>query len=140
VGLALGSACGSSESGSGAPAGEPAAEPAAEAPAPAAAAQAGAPDGAAREEAKQIFSTRCFTCHGMEGAGDGPGSAGLTPAPRNFQDAAWQESVSDEHLTNIILYGGAAVGKSPMMPGNPDLNGKPAVVAALVEHIRSLGK
>jgi mono/diheme cytochrome c family protein len=136
--VALVCACGSSESGSGTPAAESAA-PAAK-PAPAAAPAAPAVDAAARDEARQIFATRCFTCHGPEGAGDGPGSVGLTPPPRNFQDSAWQASVSDEHLSQIIVYGGAAVGKSPMMPGNPDLSGKPAVVAALVEHIRSLAK
>jgi mono/diheme cytochrome c family protein len=133
-------ACGSSDSEPAAPAERSPAAPAQPA-APAAAAPAQAtPDPAARAEAEQIFATRCFTCHGPEGAGDGPGSAGLTPPPRNFQDPAWQASVSDEHLEKIVLYGGAAVGRSPMMPGNPDLTGKPAVVAALVEHVRGLAE
>jgi mono/diheme cytochrome c family protein len=91
-------------------------------------------------EAKQIFETRCYTCHGMTGMGDGPGSAGLTPKPRNFHDPAWQESVTDDHINKIILYGGSAVGRSPMMPGNPDLIAKSEVVAALVKHVRSLGQ
>lgn len=93
---------------------------------------------AATAEARQIFSTRCVTCHGAEGAGDGVASAGLTPPPRNLQDDGWQSSVSDEHIERIIQYGGAAVGKSPAMPANPDLTGKPEVVSALREHIRSL--
>ena len=92
----------------------------------------------AEAEAREIFSTRCVTCHGPEGRGDGPASAGLTPPPRNFQDPEWQSSVSDEHIERIIQYGGAAVGKSPAMPGNPDLTSKPDVVAALREHIRDL--
>jgi mono/diheme cytochrome c family protein len=90
------------------------------------------------DEAKQIFATRCFTCHGSEGRGDGPGSAALTPKPRNFHDVTWQTSVNDEHLATIVKFGGAAVGRSPAMPGNPDLISKPEVVAALVAHIRSL--
>lgn len=111
------------------------------APAPRAAAPA-APKAmdaqAAAAEAQQIFETRCFTCHGKEGAGDGPGSGALTPPPRNFQDPEWQASVTDEHIAQIIKFGGAAVAKSPAMPGNPDLTSKPEVVSALVQKVRSL--
>lgn len=92
----------------------------------------------ARAEAEQIFSTRCAVCHGAQGRGDGPGSAGLTPQPRNFTDAAWQESVEDAYLERIVQYGGAAVGKSPAMPSNPDLGSRPEVLTALREHIRAL--
>jgi len=123
-------ACGSGNEG-----GKPAAPtaPAAQAPAPAAKSSE-----AIGAEAKQIFETRCYTCHGMTGLGDGPGSAGLNPKPRNFHDTTWQASVTDDHIGKIIQYGGAAVGRSPMMPGNPDLIAKPDVVAALVKHVRSL--
>ena len=92
----------------------------------------------ARTEATQIFATRCTPCHGPTGGGDGPASAGLTPRPRNFHDAAWQGTVNDQHIERIIQYGGAAVGKSPTMPANPDLMERPVVVAALREHVRSL--
>jgi mono/diheme cytochrome c family protein len=117
-----------------------AAPPAAAASAPAAAAQPAIGAAAAGEEAKQIFATRCTTCHGSEGAGDGPGSVSLVPTPRNFQDPTWQDSVTDEHLEKIVMYGGAAVGRSPSMPGNPDLMAKPEVVRALVAHLRSLAR
>jgi mono/diheme cytochrome c family protein len=120
----------------------PAAAPTPSAPAapaaPSAPAAAGA--GAARDEALQIFETRCVTCHGPQGEGNGPASAGLTPPPRNFRDPAWQTSVTDAHIEQIIQYGGAAVGRSPAMPANPDLMSKPEVVTALREHVRSLGK
>jgi hypothetical protein len=46
--------------------------------------------------------------------------------------------VSDDHITKIISYGGAAVGRSPSMPGNPDLVAQRDVLAALAAHIRSL--
>jgi mono/diheme cytochrome c family protein len=98
------------------------------------------PPAAASAEADQIFATRCTTCHGPLGAGDGPGSAALTPKPRDFRDAAWQDSVSDEHIEKIVMYGGAAVGRSPSMPGNPDLMSKPDVVRALVAHVRGLAR
>lgn len=87
-----------------------------------------------------MFEQRCSTCHGVSGAGDGPASAGLTPRPRNFTDPEWQKSVTDEHIEQIIQYGGAAVGRSPMMPSNPDLTSKPDVVAALRQHVRELSK
>jgi len=88
-------------------------------------------------EAGEVFASRCSTCHGPRGAGDGPASAGLTPPPRNFQDKAWQGEVSDEHLERIIAYGGGAVGRSPAMPPNPDLADKP-VLKGLRQHIRAL--
>ena len=124
-----------------APAAPPGAQPAAPAPpaAPAADAAAGAASAAAREAA-QIFALRCATCHGPDGRGDGPGSVALEPKPRNYHDAAWQASISDAHLAQIIVEGGPAVGRSPLMPPNPDLATKPEVVAALVAHIRSLAK
>jgi mono/diheme cytochrome c family protein len=133
AGLCL--ACGSSE----APGAQSSPPPAAASTAPEPAAAPAAPSsGSAVAEAEQIFSMRCVTCHGAQGAGDGPGSAALNPKPRDFRDAAWQASVDDEHLKKIIQFGGAAVGKSPAMPGNPDLMSKPEVVAALVAHVRGL--
>jgi mono/diheme cytochrome c family protein len=135
-------ACGSDSEQAPAPTAAPgsgaAAQPAAPVQTPAA--TAGAGSDATRAEAEEIFATRCSTCHGASGAGDGPASAGLTPPPRNFQDPAWQASVTDEHIRQIIQYGGAAVGRSPAMPGNPDLTGKPEIVEALRAHLRGLGE
>ena len=76
-------------------------------------------------DAHAIFQQRFVACHGEDGKGDGPGAAALNPKPRNYTDVAWQNSVTDEHIKQTILYGGAAVGKSPNMPPNPDLDGKP---------------
>ena len=89
-------------------------------------------------KAKEIFAQRCTPCHGAEGRGDGAASASLNPHPRNFHDAEWQKSVDDAYLIQIIKMGGAAVGKSAAMPGNPDLKDE-AVLNALKDHIRSLG-
>ena len=91
-------------------------------------------------EAKEIYSSRCTVCHGTTGKGDGDGSAALDPKPRDFTSADWQKEVTDDHLTKIIVYGGAAVGKAPTMPANPDLDAKPEVVAELVKFIRGLGQ
>lgn len=93
-----------------------------------------------RKEAHQTFTTRCAACHGQFGRGDGPGAAGLNPKPRNYADAAWQKATTDEEIEKAIVYGGAAVGKSPQMVANPDLQAKPGVVVALREIVRTFGE
>ncbi|WP_337865859.1 cytochrome c [Ignavibacterium sp.] len=35
-------------------------------------------------EGEQLYKSNCASCHGETGAGGGPASAGLNPAPRNF--------------------------------------------------------
>ncbi len=95
--------------------------------------------GDAVAEAENIWKTRCATCHGAEGKGDGPAGAALNPKPRNFHDAKWQKSVTDDRIKKTIVEGGQAVGKSPLMTPNPDLKGKDAVLDALVKKIRSFG-
>ncbi len=67
-------------------------------------------------------------------------SASLNPKPRNYNDKAWQAATKDEEISKAILEGGAAVGKSPLMPPNADLKDKPEVVRALVAKVRSFGK
>jgi mono/diheme cytochrome c family protein len=93
----------------------------------------------AMDEAKQMFATVCATCHGIDGTGSGPAAANLNPKPRNYSDAAWQASVTDDDIRKIILQGGQAVGKSPMMPAQAQLKDKPAVVDGLVSIVRSFG-
>jgi mono/diheme cytochrome c family protein len=102
-------------------------------------ASSGAVSASDRKAAEEIFTSRCVTCHGSTGKGDGPASAALNPKPRSFGDAAWQKSVTDEHIEKVIAQGGPAAGKSPLMPPNPDLAGKP-VVKALREKVRSFAK
>jgi mono/diheme cytochrome c family protein len=102
---------------------------------PAGSAPAASLDPATLQQADDIFKNRCTPCHGPNGRGDGPASASLDPHPRNFTDKTWQKAVTDEHIAQILQYGGAAVGKSPNMPPNPDLQGKP-VVQALVKKVR----
>ena len=64
----------------------------------------------------------------------------LQVEPRNLRDPAWQTSVNDVHIRNVITMGGAAVGKSPMMPAQPQLKNEPRVLEALVAHVRGLAK
>lgn len=107
-------------------------------PQPASGSTAAAGDAAA--EAKQTFQTVCATCHGADGTGNGPAAASLNPKPRNYTDAAWQATVTDDDLRTIIVQGGQAVGKSAMMPPNPQLKDKPQVVDELVKIIRGFAR
>ena len=126
--IALVPACGRSQAADQpAPTNEPAVETAPTGPSP-------------TEEARTTFKQICATCHGENGMGDGPGAAALNPKPRNYTDKAWQASVTDDQIAKTILMGGAAVGKSPAMPAQPQLKEKPEVVAALGRIVRSFGK
>lgn len=93
---------------------------------------------AAMKEADDVWKTRCSTCHGMTGKGDGPAGAALNPRPRDLTAEEWQKSVTDEHIEKIIVGGGPAVGKSPLMPPNPDLASKADVVKGLRVIVRNL--
>lgn len=92
------------------------------------------------KEAHALYQSRCATCHGRDGRGDGPASGMLNPKPRSFADAAWQASITDEAIEKIVLVGGAAVGKSPLMPPNADLEDKRDVVIALRTLVRKYGR
>src|SRR5512139_1799045 len=61
--------------------------------------------GAVPERSQQMFMTVCATCHGADGTGTGPAAETLNPKPRNYTDAAWQASVTDDDLRKIILLG-----------------------------------
>lgn len=123
------------------PAEQAEAQPAGEAEqAPSEGAQAATISPEAQAEADQLWNTLCSTCHGMNGEGDGPVAAGFPVKPRSFKDQEWQKSITDESIAKVIVEGGAAIGKSPLMPANPQLTGKPEVVQALVKKVRDLGK
>ena len=102
--------------------------------------QATVPGSVAAEEARAIMAQRCTLCHGLAGKGDGPAAANLSPKPANYTDAKWQDGIKDDELKRAIVGGGPSVGKSMMMPANPDLKDKPQVVDELVKIIRGFRK
>ena len=93
-----------------------------------------------REVAQKMYDTVCTTCHGSDGSGNGQMAKNLPVKPRNYTDATWQASVTDADIKKIILGGGASVGKSPMMPGQPQLTDQPEVLDGLVQIIRGFAK
>ena len=53
-----------------------------------------------------LYQANCSTCHGPDGAGDGPAAASLDPRPAPIGDAAMIEMVSDGYLFWRISKGG----------------------------------
>src|SRR5262245_20104347 len=91
-------------------------------------------------QAREMFTAKCARCHGIDGAVKGPASDSLHPRPHKYTDPAWQASVTDDQIKEIIVRGGINLGKSPAMPGNPTLKNHPDVLDGLVKLIRSFSK
>jgi mono/diheme cytochrome c family protein len=56
---------------------------------------------------KKIFTSTgaCYTCHGVEGKGDGPAGVGLVPPPRNFTDPQFHGLRTDGELYWVVTHG-----------------------------------
>ena len=93
-----------------------------------------------RAQANELYESRCESCHGAEGHGDGPGAMALGKPPANFSNKKWQKKVTDKQIATAIVQGGAALGLSSEMQPNPDLASQPGVVQALVMKVRAFGK
>ncbi len=94
----------------------------------------------AKAQANDLYESRCESCHGEEGHGDGPGAVALGTKPANFSSKKFQRKVTDKQIATAIVQGGAAVGLSQEMQPNPDLANQPEVVQALVAKVRQFGK
>jgi cytochrome c oxidase cbb3-type subunit 3 len=90
--------------------------------------------------AQRMYASVCAVCHGENGRGDGPGADNLNPKPRDYTDAKWQASVTDDDLKKTILLGGQGVGKSAMMPAQSQLKDDPETLDGLVTIIRGFAK
>lgn len=67
-------------------------------------------------QGKRIFYEQCVWCH-ADATPAGPSNrSNLTPVPPLLNDGAALNTESNESLRNIVTLGGAAVGKSAMMP------------------------
>jgi len=90
-----------------------------EAPAPAEAPDTPPAESAAVEAdakaGKADYQIYCASCHGETGAGDGPVAQALNPKPARHNDGAYMNPLTDDYLFKVIKFGGASVGKSPMM-------------------------
>ena len=89
-------------------------------------------------EGEKLYRFYCAQCHGTEGKGDGPNVTGDFPVdPRDFTQTAEMNKLSDADLKNVILDGGPAVDKSPLMPPwGKTLTSEQ--VDGLIKHLRKL--
>lgn len=88
---------------------------------------------------KETYDKLCQGCHGATGKGDGPAAAALNPKPGDMTNKAAMSKLTDKYLFDITAKGGAALQKSPLMPGWESTL-KEADVWDLVVYMRSLAK
>jgi mono/diheme cytochrome c family protein len=67
-------------------------------------------------QGKRVFYAYCVWCHADSTPAGPSNRSNLMPTPSLMNDGATLNGLGDEYLQNIISLGGAAVGKSPMMP------------------------
>ncbi len=97
-----------------------------------------APAPAKAVEVEKVFKFYCAQCHGLGGKGDGPNVTKDFPvSPRNFTNAEEMNKLTDADIKNVILDGGPAASKSPMMPPWSKTLTE-AEADALVGHLRKL--
>lgn len=56
-------------------------------------------------EGKQVFELNCVPCHGSDGFGNGPRSAGLNPPPRNFHQPKFRYGTDILTLFHTVTNG-----------------------------------
>ncbi len=67
-------------------------------------------------QGKRIFYQQCVWCH-ADATPAGPSNrSNLTPVPPLLNDGAVLNAESEENMRNMVTLGGAALGKSAMMP------------------------
>ena len=57
-----------------------------------------------------LYQSNCATCHGSNGAGNGPAGASLSPPPTNLRWLVQRPVASDSYLMWAISDGGAQLG------------------------------
>ncbi|WJG10472.1 PQQ-dependent sugar dehydrogenase [Aliiglaciecola sp. LCG003] len=95
------------------------------------------PDGYDPKATAAMFAVNCGRCHGVKGDGNGPDSALLGVPLPDFTSPLYHHNTSSEQIHKIIVEGGMAVDKSPMMPPWGGFL-KPKEIDHLVTYLESL--
>jgi len=80
-----------------------------------------------------IFKTNCILCHGINGDGRGRAAQLFNPPPADLT----RSQKGDVYRTRIILLGGAAMGRSAVMPAWKDRLSK-TEIADLLEYLHGI--
>ena len=88
---------------------------------------------------KELYTKHCAGCHGPAGKGDGPAAKAINPKPTDLTNKASMAGMKDQYLFDLIQKGGAAVGKSPLIPpfGSKMKDGE---IRDLIAYLRTLAK
>lgn len=89
------------------------------------------------ERAESLYKIYCSQCHGVSGNGKGINAPFLFVAPRNHTSFDEMSILNDDRISAAVKFGGAAVGKSSLMPA---WNGilSDADIQLLVAYLRKL--
>ena len=83
----------------------------------------------------ELYVKNCAQCHGQEGRGDGPSSAGLVPPPRNFTSSeGWKNGSDRPGIYKTLVEGiqGSAMSSFADLPLSDRM--------ALVHYVQSFGR
>ncbi|HEX8249915.1 MAG TPA: c-type cytochrome [Pyrinomonadaceae bacterium] len=89
------------------------------------------------ERSESLYKVYCSQCHGVNGNGKGINAPALFVAPRNHTSFDEMSILNDDRISAAVKFGGAAVGKSSLMPA---WNGilSDADIQLLVAYLRKL--
>ncbi|HTN44403.1 MAG TPA: c-type cytochrome [Nitrospiria bacterium] len=67
-------------------------------------------------EGKAVYEGKgtCFTCHGLDGKGNGDAAKALDPAPRNMTNPKFHDCKTDGEIFWVIKFGILGAGKIPL--------------------------
>ncbi len=87
-------------------------------------------------DVEENWTKNCVSCHGKDGKGDT--KAGKKAAVKDFTDAKYQASLTEDKMAKQIKEGMKENGKEKMKPYGDKLS--EAEIKALVKHVRDFKK